>query len=306
MTPGKVPRKGLSDLSPQQALRLIKELSPLGAPTLAQLRQAFSRFYEQFRSGPEPLAEEVHVGDLRGYWISAPGAGDEATALFFHGGGFTIGSTRDHLDLCAGLSAACGARLLSIDYRLAPEHPFPAAVNDCAAAYEWLLQRGREPASLSLAGISAGGTLTLTTLLRARDQGLPLPAAAVCMSPVVDLTFPGASMESNRASDWVTSQRLESLQSNYLAGADPGLPLASPTMADLSGLPPLLLQVGGGELMRDDILAFKDKAVGAGVEVEFQLWEEMFHCWQVFRALLPQGREAIKSAGGFLKRHMSA
>ena len=198
----------MSDLSPDEVLGIVRRESPLAEKTLSGLRRAFSEFYLRY-SGYEPLeVSQVRIGQADAYWVRSEGASDERTLLFFHGGGFTIGSSQDHMDLCARLSAAAKARVLSLDYRLAPEHPFPAAMEDSLAAFKWLLEHNTPPAGLGMAGISAGGNLVLTTLLGLRDAKLPLPAAAVCMSPATDLRFPGETARQNRPSDWITRGRL--------------------------------------------------------------------------------------------------
>lgn len=278
--------------------------SPLAEPSMEALRRAFSRFYKERVLSPEPEMEPLSANGVPGFMIRAPGAEEEKTLLFFHGGGFTIGSAEDHADLCLRLSQSAGVRVLSINYRLAPERPFPAAVLDCAAAYDFLLSAGAAPENIALAGISAGGTLALAVLLKARDRGLALPAAALLMSPATDLRFLGPSVIRNQATDWVTQARLSSLRSNYLAGADPCLALASPFFADLAGLCPLMIQAGTGELLLSDIEAFTDKAKQEGVPVSFEAWPYMFHCFQVFSRLLAQSRAAVEGGGAYLARRL--
>jgi acetyl esterase/lipase len=225
--------------------------------------------------------------------------------LFFHGGGFMNGSADDHGDLCGHLSRLAKARILSLNYRLAPENPFPAAVEDCHAAYAWLIRQGLAPANLALAGISAGGTLALTTLLKAKQAGLPLPAAGLLMSPAPDMRFSGASITANAATDWLTPDRLAAIQKLYLAGHDPDDPLASPVRGDLPGLPPLLVQAGEAELLVDDILALGAALKRAGVQAEVSLWPGMCHSWQIYSRVLAPGREALKQAGDFLAEHLA-
>jgi acetyl esterase/lipase len=222
--------------------------------------------------------------------------------LFFHGGGFTIGSTKDHLDLCGKLSALSGSCVLSVDYRLAPENKFPAALEDCLISYLWLLRLGIKPSNIVLAGISAGGNLVLSVLLHLKEKGVELPAGAVCMSPLVDLLFSGHSIVTNKGKDWITSERLFSLKKIYLKGENAKNPLASPIYGDLHGLPPLLIQVGGHELLLDDIIKFHKKALESDVEVSFELWKDMFHCFQMFFSNIPEGHKAVESAGGYIKK----
>jgi acetyl esterase/lipase len=238
---------------------------------------------------------------LRGVWISLPESLTERVVLFFHGGGFTTGSTDSHLGLCIRLARASRARVFSVDYRLAPENPFPAAVEDAVSAYRFLLAKGYGPHHIIPAGISAGGNLVLTLLLSARDFSLPLPLAAACMSPVTDLLFPGESVEKNRGRDWISPEQLHAIRTSYLPGHDVRDPLASPVNARLAGLPRLYVQGGTHELLISDIGAFVDKARWAGVPVQAEIWEGMFHCWQLFSQQVPEGQEAIDHAGAFIE-----
>ena len=210
-----------------------------------------------------------------------------------------MGSTADHLGFCAELARASQSRLFSLDYRLAPEHPFPAAAEDALAAYRFLASHGYPPHRIIPAGISSGATLVLDLLLLLREQHLPMPPAAICMSPVVDLLFAGDSLTKNKESDWLTRARLETIRTLYLGGIDPADPHASPVQANLSGLPRLYIQAGSGELMYEDISAFAKKAIWAGTQVRFEVWEGMFHSWQIFGRQIPEARDAVARAGMF-------
>jgi acetyl esterase/lipase len=225
--------------------------------------------------------------------------------LFFHGGWFSLGSTEDHLGLCIRLARAANVPVFSVNYRLAPEHVFPAAVEDAATSYQYLLSKGYPPHRILPVGISVGGTLVLSLLQQIRDHGRPLPLAGVCMSPVVDLLFPGESVTRNRERDWVTPSRLQSIQKIYLADHDPHDPLASPLHAGMRGLPRLYIQMGTHELLLSDIGKFVEKARWAGVPVQAELWEGMFHCWQIFAGQIPEGKEAIDQAGTFIRSILS-
>ncbi len=269
------------------------------------IREDFSAFYKTFRGDRHPAVTEVRLETgSAAFWISTPSSGTDRTILFFHGGGFTVGSTADHCELASRLAEASGSRVFSVDYRLAPKHPFPGAVRDCLAAYEYLIRQGCEPSRIAPVGISAGATLVLSTLLAAREQGLPRPTAAVCMSPAVDMLFLGESVIVNQATDWVTPERLASVRKNYLDGHDPTDPLASPLYADLVGLPPLLVQAGTNEVLIDGISAFVQAARQQQVPVRYDITPEMFHCWQVFATVLPEGAAAIERAGAFVRRHV--
>lgn len=250
-----------------------------------------------------PAVEPARVWEgVPSFLVTTPASRPDLTLLFFHGGGFTGGSTAGHLDLCARLADAAGAGVFSVDYRLAPGHPFPAAVEDCLAAYRYLLRRGHSPAGIVPVGISAGGTLVISMLLAARDAGLAMPAAAVSLSPAVDMLFLGESVLFNQETDWLTPKHLVGILEDYIAGRDPTDPLASPLYADLRGLPPMLVQAGGGEVLIDGIEAFVSTAELQGVSVTFDCAEGMFHCWQAFAGVLPEGAAAVERVGAFVRR----
>lgn len=296
--------------SPEELLALIREHSPDPKKSVPVMREDLSAFYMEMQE--EVTDEGAHqIGKVRisdtvsGYWITLPDADAGGAILFFHGGGFSLGSTRDHLGLCIRLARAANVPVLSIDYRLAPEHPFPAAVEDAVAAYRYLISEGYHPHRILPAGISAGGTLVLSLLLSIRDEGRPLPLAAVCMSPVVDLLFSGESVSMNSERDWITPARLQAVQKTYLAGHDPHDPLASPAHATMKGLPRLYIQMGTHELLLSDIGKFVDRARWAGVPVQAEIWEGMFHSWQIFAGQVPEGREAIDQAGAFIQSILS-
>lgn len=244
------------------------------------------------------------VPGISAFRVTTPASQTDRTVLFFHGGGFTSGSTADSLDLCARIADAASAEVVSVDYRLAPAHPFPAAVEDCLAAYRHLLREGYSPARVVPAGLSAGGTLVLSTLLAAQGLGLPMPAAGVVLSPVVEMLFLGDSIVLNRRTDWLTPDDLAEMREDYLSGGDPADPLASPLYADLAGLPPLIVQAGTGEVLIDGIAAFVSTARLQGVPVTFDVAEGMFHCWQAFAAVLPEGAAAVERVGAFVRRHV--
>ena len=191
-----------------------------------------------------------------------------------------------------------------IEYRLAPEHPFPAAVEDAVAAYRWLVGEGLDPAQIVIAGDSAGGGLTVATLVALRDEGDLLPAAAVCFSPWVDLEGIGQSMSAKAEADpLVQRDGIIEMARAYLGGADTRVPLAAPLYADLTGLPPVLIQVGTSETLLDDSTRLAERSRKAGVDVTFEPWEDMIHVWQYFASILPEGQEAINRIGSFVKQH---
>ncbi len=294
---------------PDDLLTVIRSHAPDPKKPLSVVRQEFSAFYRkvQQEAGELPFMERVVISGngVQGFWISVPESVPGCTVLFFHGGGFTLGSTADYRGLCLRIARAARARVFSVDYRLAPEHAFPAAVEDAVAAYRWLITHGSPPHRVVPVGISAGGTLVLDLLLFARDSGMPLPPAAVCLSPAVDMMFGGRSVETNRAADWITAERLHAIRTMYLAGHDPDDPLASPIHASLAGLPRLYIQAGTHELLFDGITSFVKKARWAGVPVRFGIWQDMFHCWQVFADHVPEGKEAVDQIGTFVQDVLS-
>jgi acetyl esterase/lipase len=226
--------------------------------------------------------------------------------LYFHGGGYVMGSINTHRAMVARLARAARARALLIDYRLAPENPFPAAVEDATATYRWLLAQGRQPRKIALAGDSAGGGLTLATLLALRDARTPLPACAVPISPWTDLEGTGTSVKTKASRDpMVRETDLRRYAALYAGNADPRNPLISPLHGDYRGLPPLLIQVGEAEIILDDSTRVAELAKQAGVQVDLEVWDEMVHVWHVFAKLLPEGQQAIEKVGSYVSSHTS-
>ncbi|WP_420000106.1 alpha/beta hydrolase [Streptomyces boninensis] len=233
---------------------------------------------------------------------AAPGPAGEDVLLYLHGGGFVVGSARVSAHLAAALLRHLDGRAVSLDYRLAPEHAFPAAPDDCLAAYRELLDSGVDPRRLVIAGDSAGAALAVVTMVRARDEGLPLPAAAVLFSPAVDLTLSGASVRSKTGVDPVFAPAdLEWLFGQYLAGADGAKPEASPLFADLAGLPPLLIQVGSSELLLDDAVRLAGRAGADEVEVTLEVAPRQPHVFQLDTES-PEAAAALERAGQFLSK----
>jgi acetyl esterase/lipase len=247
----------------------------------------------------------VSAGGVDGEWIVPPDAPHDKAILYFHGGGFRIGSVASHRDLIARIAEAGGCRALAINYRLAPEHRFPAALDDALTAYRYLRDQGLRPADIGFAGDSAGGNLVLAAMVAARDRGEPLPAAAALMSPWTDLAATGASYVSRAKADPIHQRAMILALAKDYHGKDgnPRDPLASPLYADLAGLPPLLVQVGDRETVRNDATELAATARAAGVEVELQVWDGMIHVFQMFPEI-PQTREAIASLADFLRIHL--
>ena len=287
--------------SPQlkMAIDAMKSMQKTPPPTLAEMRAGFEQMAAPAQ--PDVKNEKVVANGVDAEWISAPGAAADRAVLYLHGGGYILGSVNTHRDLIGRISRAAQARILALNYRLAPEHPFPAAVDDALAGYRYLLDHGLKPARIAVAGDSAGGGLTVATLVAIRDAGLPLPAAGACLSPWVDMEGKGDSMTTRAQADPVVQREgLVGMAQAYLAGKDPRTPLASPLHADLKGLPPLLIQVGDAETLLDDSTRIAERARATGVQVKLEVWPEMIHVWQLFASFLPEGQEAVEGIGKFI------
>jgi epsilon-lactone hydrolase len=286
----------------QQIVQMLKAQPIAGRPTVTDTRANFEQMAGLFPVDADVKCEPVNAGGIKSEWVTAPGADAGRAILYLHGGGYVIGSINTHRSLAARISRAAKARALVIEYRLAPEHPFPAAVEDSVAAYRWMLSTGLKPSRIAVAGDSAGGGLTVSTLVAIRDANLPLPAAGVCLSPWVDLEGLGDSMKSKAAADpMVQRDALVEMAKHYLAGKDPRAPLAAPLYADLAGLPPLLIQVGTAETLLDDSTRIAERARKAGVKVTLEPWENMIHVFQIFAPMLDEGQDAIDKIGEFIR-----
>ncbi|MGQ9824003.1 MAG: alpha/beta hydrolase [Desulfotomaculales bacterium] len=270
--------------------------------TVEEMRQNLEAMFANRPLEPEIKVEKITAEGIPAEWVDAPNAAPEGAVLYLHGGAYIMGSCNTHRGLAAKFSRAASARVLLIEYRLAPENPFPAALEDAVTAYRWLLSAGFAPQCLAVAGDSAGGGLAVAALLKLRDDGVPLPAAAVLMSPWTDLEGTGESVKTKAEIDpWLQAEGLRPLANLYLRDLDPRHPLASPIYADLRGLPPLLVHVGEDEILLDDSVRLVERARAAGVEVTFKIWEGMWHVFQGFADVLPEGRQAIAEIGEFLK-----
>ena len=244
----------------------------------------------------------VEAGGVSAEWSVADGADQDKVILYVHGGGYVMGSAGSHRDMTGRLSQAAGARVLSLNYRLAPEHPFPAPVDDSVAAYRWLLGQGIQASNIAIAGDSAGGGLALAALIAIRDAGEPVPAAGIGISPWVDMEGTGESMTTRAAVDPVVQKEgLLGMAKLYLGDADSKNPLAAPLHANLAGLPPLLIQVGDSETLLDDATRITERARKADVDVTLKIWDEMPHVWHLFAPILPEGQQAIEEIGAFFK-----
>ena len=256
---------------------------------------------------PGVTLDEVAEGAVRGEWVDHPAASRHRVVLHFHGGGYVIGRPKTYRNFNARVSEGADARVFSVDYRLAPEDRFPAARDDCLAAYRWVLEQGRSAAEVAFVGESAGGGLVMATLLAARDAGLPLPACAVAISPWVDLTNSGESHGTNREPDaMIPPGLLGAWAKEYLGGADPKNPGASPLFGDPTGLPPIYLLVGSTEVLLDDARRLFTKLSSAGIETSIDVGPEMPHNWPLFAYAIPEGEASVRKIGAFFRQHLGA
>jgi phosphinothricin tripeptide acetyl hydrolase len=280
----------------------LAKLPPPESLTTAERRAQYERAEKVFPTPPDVKVEHVSAPVAPAEWLRPPAAEPGRVVLYLHGGGYVIGSPRSHRHLAAAIAAAAGASALLLDYRLAPEHPFPAAVEDATAAYRWLLEQAVAPARVVIAGDSAGGGLTVATLLALREAGVPLPAAAVCISPWVDLTCGGASYRTKAEADPIVRRAgVEQMAQAYLGPTPPRTPLASPLFADLRGLPPLLIHVGSDEVLLDDAAQLAERARAAGVEATLEVYERMIHVWHWFLPMLAEAETAVEAIGRFVR-----
>ncbi|MFX0167578.1 MAG: alpha/beta hydrolase [Candidatus Hodarchaeota archaeon] len=254
----------------------------------------------------DAIIEEITVNGISSVWITSPNALKDHVVLYLHGGGYISGSINSHKDLGARISLASESRVLLIEYRLAPEYPYPAALEDAVAAYKWLIDiEGINPKKIIIGGESAGGGLTAATLLKLRDLDISLPVAAFLLSPWTDLEMTGDSFRKNKRLDPViNASEAYFFADLYLGDNDPKNPYISPLYGDLKELPPLLIQVGSAEIILDDSTRFAEMAKVAGVEVTLEVWEDMVHGFHLFAAITPEGQQAIEKIGEFIQKHL--
>jgi epsilon-lactone hydrolase len=281
--------------------------SSLAAGTVDEQRAAMAKLASD---APPPEGVTVTTGSLGGVaaeWLAPAGAPADAAVLYLHGGGYCTGSLDSHRDLAARIAVAAGCTVVTLDYGLAPEHPHPVAVTDATAAFRALLDSGVNAGRTAIAGDSAGGGLTMATLLALRGTDTPLPGAAVCLSPWVDLTQTAPSFETMAERDpMVTREGLDTMAAAFLGDTDPRAELASPLFAtDLGGLPPVLIEVGEHEVLLDDATRLADRLRDAGGAVTLTVWPEMIHVFQAFPgAVIPEVDQSVAAIGSFLARHL--
>jgi monoterpene epsilon-lactone hydrolase len=275
------------EVAKQMFVTMRKRSPELG--TLDGTRLALDEMLCQFPLGSDVVYESINAGGVPAEWISIENqdgstsvdTSDERVMMYLHGGGYVLGSRRAYRGYFSRVSRAAGTRVLGLDYRLAPEFPFPAAVDDSVAAYRWLLSQGIAPGHIVIGGDSTGGGLAIATLVALRYLGEPLPAGVACVSP------------------WVDGLRISGQR--YIGDLDWRAPLALPLYADLRGLPPLLIQVGTAETLLDDSTRLADQAESSRVKVELSIWEDMIHVWPIFAPVLPEGQQAIERIGKFVR-----
>lgn len=270
----------------------------------ARMRQDWDALF--WSEAAPATVEPLTANGVGAAWIAAPGVNHEKVVVYFHGGGFRLGSLRSHRDLMARISAASGCRVLGVDYRLAPEHRFPAAHDDVLTVYEWVLAQGIAASDIALVGDSAGGCLALSAALALRDKARPMPAAIATMSAWTDLSASRASYDTHAVFDPIHQRpMIVAVARNYLGpDIDSRDPQVSPLFADLDALPPLLMQVGGRETVLDDTRDFARKAEQSGCAVTLEVWEDMIHVFQQFPDDLPEAGLALASLGAFLRRSL--
>lgn len=281
----------------------IRQQSGAAAPdlTLEERRAAMEQMQATTPTPDDIAIEDIDMAGVPGRWVRAPGAREDTVVLYFHGGGYIMGSLDTHQELMSRISRACAASVLGVGYRLAPESVFPAAVDDALTSYQWLRAQGIAPDKIVFAGDSAGGGLTYATLVSLRDSAGPLPAGAFTFSPWTDLTSSGKSMQTRAAADpMIQKKAISAIASLYHDDKDPKTPLISPVFADLSGLPPQLIQVGDAEVLLDDALRITEKARHAGCKVTCHVFDEAFHVFQAMPQL-PEAEEALAEVGAFFK-----
>jgi epsilon-lactone hydrolase len=280
----------------------LASLPPFDDLPLAERRTRYDRAKALYPLPAGVAVEAVALGGVAAERVTTPASSPERVVLYLHGGGYVMGSADSHRHVAAGIAEAAAATVLLLCYRVAPEHPFPAAVDDALAAYRSLVEGGHPASRFAIAGDSAGGGLTIATMMAARDAGLPLPAAAALISPWVDLSCSLETITALADRDPIVRRAgLRDSAGLYLAGRDPLTPLASPLFGDLRSLPPLLIQVGSDEILLDDARELDRRAREQGVRSTIEVWPDMIHVWHWFAPRLREGRDATVRLGEFLR-----
>ena len=293
------------DLTPIEQIRAMLTAQPItDIQPPEEMRANMEQVTQIFPVQEDVEIVEVKAGGVPGEWVRVPGSRKDHIVLYLHGGGYVLGSPKTHRSLVSELAHLAKASVLALDYRMGPENPFPAAVDDGLAAWRWLVEdEGQDAAKCAIAGDSAGGGLTAAVLLAARDHKAALPSCAALLSPWTDLTGDAKSLETNSDDLMVRKEPLKEMAAFYLGGASAREPYASPLFADLAGLPPLLIQATSAEALYDDSRFFAENAQKAGVDAELQIWDGLVHVFQMFHFMLPEGREALEKIALFMQSH---
>lgn len=284
---------------------MLRNAPSMATMTIEELRENFDQIGQISPPAEDVRLTEVSVDGIPSFWIDSDAAGPDRTILFFHSGGYVMGSHRGYVGMVSRLGKAGLARVLFPEYRLAPEHPYPAAPDDAFAAYRWLLDKGTDPSTIAIVGDSAGGALVLVTLLKAREAKLSMPACAVMFSPFGDLTASGETLAEKASVDLVVSKALmDNIVPVYIGNNDPTKPDISPIYADMTGFPPLLFHVGSYETLLDDTFRLARRAAIADVEVSVKVWPKLQHLSQLYAAILDEGQQSVSEAGAFMDQHL--
>ena len=270
--------------------------------TIDELRKGLESLTKLSRLPSQTHVDKIHLESISAELICTKDASEGRVVLYFHGGGYNLCSPNTHRELAANISKAGRAKVLLPDYRLAPEYPFPNALEDATFAYRWLLKNGFSGENIALAGDSAGGGLTIATALSLRNAGDPAPASIACISPWTDLEMSGKSIKTNAEIDPMLNYRsMKRMASNYVGENDPRNPLISPIYANLKRLSPMLIQVGSDEMLLDDSIRLAEKAKSAGVDVNLNIYDNMWHVWHLYARLMPEAKKAVKELGNFIQ-----
>ena len=271
--------------------------------SIPKLRDFSNKIYRSLLLPDGVTSQRLIVNGVSVEWIVPPSISLKSVILYLHGGAWVLGWYKNHRSLVAYIGQASQSRVLSVDYRLAPENPFPAALEDSLTAYRWLLKDGIEPNQIVIAGDSAGGNLALAMLMALRDAGDPLPAAAVCISPMTDLAGTGETLHRNK-DVLLTAEFALSMARHYIGTQDACLPLISPHYGDMTGLPPLLIHAGEDEILLSDAKRLADNARNAGVDVTLVVWPRMWHVWHIYVPYLPEAKRAVHAISRFVRQHV--
>jgi acetyl esterase/lipase len=298
---------GMASPELDKLVAMLRSASISGTQTVEEIRAGWERFAAAFPAAADVGSEAQDAGGVPSEWVSTPNVDRERIILYLHGGGYNIGTLASYRNFTGNLARATRARLLVAGYRLAPENPFPAAVDDALASYRWLLAQGISPDRIIVMGDSAGGGLAVATVVALRDAGDPLPASIVAICPSTDLAKEGASNRERAHLDPIGNYESSMAHALRYVGDKANLkhPLASPLYADLHGLPPMLILGATHDTLFDDSTRLAAKAEAAGVEVEFDVWDEMIHVWPLFADILPEGRDAIEKIGRYVDARLS-